>query len=120
MEHLKENKLHCEVSQANISRLNSISMYTRFVPLDQILFGDKALCQEMYCKALVHPQRHILNAAHKTALAIFLSASNAKAVSDKLIRHRIHIIGNKNMEYYIMSYVSTEKERIYNNIDDIR
>ena len=36
MEHLKENKLHCEVSQANISRLNSISMYTRFVPLDQI------------------------------------------------------------------------------------
>jgi precorrin-6Y C5,15-methyltransferase (decarboxylating) len=36
MEYLKENKLHCEVSQANISRLNSISMYTRFVPLDQI------------------------------------------------------------------------------------
>jgi len=36
MAYLRENKLHCEVIQANISRLDSISMYTRFVPLDQI------------------------------------------------------------------------------------
>ncbi|WP_337859935.1 precorrin-6y C5,15-methyltransferase (decarboxylating) subunit CbiE [Ferroplasma sp.] len=36
MEFIKENKLRSHVTQANISRLSSVSRYTRFSPLDQI------------------------------------------------------------------------------------
>jgi precorrin-2/cobalt-factor-2 C20-methyltransferase len=44
---------------------------------------------------------------------VILKATRAKDVIKKIIENN----GIKN--YYIMSYVSTEKERIYNNIDDI-
>ena len=89
-----------------ISSMNGISAAMKIIlaTKDQTLLVLPAVNDYSYM------EKQILSS---TNIVIF-KAIRAREVIRKIIEK------NKNMEYYIMSYVSTEKERIYNSIDDIK
>lgn len=89
-----------------ISSMNGISAAMKIIlaTKDQTLLVLPAVNDYDYMEKQILSSRNI----------VIFKAIRAREVIRKIIEK------NKNMEYYIMSHVSTEKERIYNNIDDIK